>query len=98
MLVGNKLDISGEKYNINPGVKDVMVIDSAKCIAMARKIGANVYMECSAKDNDGVKDVFGMAFRALIPGIKHKDPYRVISKVICDELLVHKPVIHSKMD
>ena len=34
---------------------------------MARKISAYAYLECSAKQNDGVKEVFDMAFRAIFP-------------------------------
>ena len=83
VLVGNKLDLSRVKYNIKPVVKDVLVIERLKCIAMARRIGAYTYMECSAMGNYGVRDVFDMAFRAIIPGLKKKVPikYQILSKV-----------------
>ena len=36
-------------------------------LAMAKKIGAFGYLECSAALNHEVKDVFHMAFRAIFP-------------------------------
>ena len=40
-------------------------------LSVAQIIGAYAYLECSAKLNDGVKDVFDMVFRAIFPGAKH---------------------------
>ena len=39
---------------------------------MAQKIGAFAYLECSAKLNDGVKDVFDVALQAIISSKKKK--------------------------
>ena len=82
VLVGNKLDTASLRGHINPA-DHIMLVSRAKGIAMAQKIGAYVFMECSAEENDGVRDVFGMAFKA-ITGIKQKSPmqYEVRSKVI----------------
>jgi len=39
---------------------------------MADRIGAITYLECSAKDNDGVKKVFEAATRAALSSTKKK--------------------------
>ena len=39
---------------------------------IALKFGAIAYLECSAKDNDGVREVFETAARALLPQQKKK--------------------------
>ena len=44
--------------------------------AMANKIGAYAYMECSAKCNDGVRDVFETATRAALQSKKKKPKIR----------------------
>ena len=60
------------------------LVERTMAIAIARKIGAYVYFECSAKENDGVRALFGMAFKAIVPGNKQKDSikYKINSKVI----------------
>ena len=49
----------------------VPLINKYTGLSVAQIIGAYAYLECSAKLNDGVKDVFDMVFRAIFPGAKH---------------------------
>ncbi|PVU91112.1 hypothetical protein BB561_004565 [Smittium simulii] len=41
-------------------------VSSEEAMAVATKIGAYQYLECSAKDNDGVREVFETATRAAL--------------------------------
>ena len=45
---------------------------------MAQKIGAFAYLECSAKLNDGVKDVFDVALQAIFSSKK-----KSVNHVLC---------------
>lgn len=45
--------------------------------AMAEKINAYGYLECSAKTNEGVRDVFETATRAALQ-VKRKKPRKCI--------------------
>ena len=78
------LDKAFRRSGFNPADNSEPLVERTMAIAMARKIGAYVYLECSAKENDGVRAVFGMAFKAIVPGIKQKEPikYKINSKVI----------------
>ena len=68
MLVGNKTDIRMDRCAIfHLYERNLKPINMEDGLAMARKISAYAYLECSAKQNDGVKEVFDMAFRAIFP-------------------------------
>ena len=58
MLVGNKKDLRIDEHTTNTLVKDRQVpIIQEECIDMAKSIKAYDYCECSAKLNQGVKEV-----------------------------------------
>ena len=59
VLVGNKKDL-----RLNPAM---ILVQKEDCHEIARKIGALLYLECSAKDNDGVRDVFKVVALATLP-------------------------------
>ena len=69
MLVGNKTDL--RKTDVfarsNQGF-----VKMEEVYAMAVKIGAHTYVECSAKQNDGVKEVFQTAALAILLTNKKK--------------------------
>lgn len=66
ILVGTKVDARGElsKLSVNP------VIFYEKGKRLAKRIGAEAYMECSALHETGVKDIFD---RALMCAIQKRD-------------------------
>ena len=66
VLVGNKKDLDTD----TDVTLNVQLIFTNDCEAVARTIGAFAYLECSAKLNRGVKEVFEMAFRAFFPANK----------------------------
>ena len=73
VLVGNMIDIAIDRDGtLNPTIKRV------DGVAMARKIGAYTYCECSAKLNEGVKEVFDEAFQAIAKNEKRKKRYGFI--------------------
>ena len=76
MLVGNKkdirLDIDVIFCLVDSNLKPLKMEDGR---AMAQNIGAFSYVECSAKLNEGVKEVFDMAFRAIFWENKHKSKH-----------------------
>ena len=64
VLVGNKKDMT---YT-DPYLTDTYIelVNSEDGRAMAAKFGAYAYLECSAKLNIGVQEVFQMAARATL--------------------------------
>ena len=42
-------------------------LDPQGGVLMAWKIGAYAHLECSTKQNDRIKEVFEMAFHAILP-------------------------------
>jgi len=72
ILVGNKKDLrqdAGTVRELSKMKQEPVRLDEGK--AMAEKIGAYAYLECSAKTKDGVRDVFETATRAAL-SIKRK--------------------------
>ena len=66
MLVGNKKDLrldEAAKLHLTESNQELVKMEDGQ--AMAEKIGAYAYLECSAKLNDGVRDVFETATRAI---------------------------------
>lgn len=74
ILVGTKLDLRDDKETIEKlkekKVSPVFYTDGLK---MAKEIGAQKYLECSALTQKGLKTVFDEAIRAVLcPQIKPK--------------------------
>ena len=68
MLVANKTDLRHDKVTIKElakmGKQPMRVEDGQ---AAAARIGAYRYLECSAKFNEGVREVFETATRIVVP-------------------------------
>lgn len=62
ILVGNKMDLRDELEDLHPS----QVITYTQGLAMAKKIEAIKYIECSAKTGKGLKDVFHTAAELVI--------------------------------
>ena len=74
MLVGNKEDIAkniAARFHLRESHPPL--IKRTEGLAMAQKIGAFAYLECSAMLNDGVKDVLDTALRAIFQSSKKKN-------------------------
>ena len=56
-----------EGARANPPESPLLLIKKHEGLAMAQKIGAIGYMECSAALNHQVIDVFHKTFRAIFP-------------------------------
>ena len=63
ILVGNKMDLRNDPY---PGIEPRPAVTFEDGQAMAEKIGAFSYLECSAKNNEKVREVFESATRAAL--------------------------------
>jgi Ras family protein A len=67
ILVGNKIDLREDKEMIaNLAKKDQILVSTDKTKSMANKISAYAYVECSAKIQQGVQDVFETAAKAAL--------------------------------
>jgi small GTP-binding protein len=80
-LVGNKKDLRNDSTTMRELSKmkqSPVTLDEG--MAMADKIGAYGYMECSARTKDGVRDVFELATKAALQTKKRK------KKSTCDVL------------
>ena len=67
MLVGNKKDLRYDdqmRRELAKAKQEPVKTEDGR--AMAEKIGAFAYLECSAKQNDGVREVFETATRAAL--------------------------------
>ena len=62
VLVGNKKDLRFDQQMCQ--TQNLVRTEEGR--AMAKKIGAFAYLECSAKNRDGVREVFDMATRAAL--------------------------------
>jgi len=79
ILVGNKRDLrndEGTKHELAKMKQAPVAVEEAK--AMAEKIGAYNYLECSAKTKDGVRDVFECATRAALIQKKKKSKCAIL--------------------
>ena len=67
MLVGTKKDLRTDAHSIcelaKKNLEPVKVKDGH---TMANRIGAYAYVECSAKLNEGIREVFETALRATL--------------------------------
>ncbi|XP_066912183.1 ras-like GTP-binding protein RHO, partial [Clytia hemisphaerica] len=73
ILVANKTDLRDDDqiiFNLNESNQEP--IQTKQGQEMAQKIGAFTYLECSAKLNEGVKEVFDTAARASLQSIKKR--------------------------
>ena len=73
VLVGNKTDLRKDEETVRELAKaneEPIRTDEGK--AMAERIGAYAFHECSAKLNEGVREVFETATRAALQGKKKK--------------------------
>ena len=80
LVVGNKKDLRNDPATLRELSKtkqDPVTTDQGR--AMAEKINAFKYLECSAKNNDGVREVLETATRAALMAERTK-------KRICDIL------------
>ncbi|KAG7193421.1 GTP-binding protein Rho1 [Scheffersomyces spartinae] len=69
ILVGCKVDLRNDPETIERLRKDqLQPVSTADGQAVAQKIGAVNYFECSAKTNQGVREVFEAATRASLMG------------------------------
>ena len=67
VLVGNKKDLrNSETTLLELAVHNQVPVKVEDGHAMAKKIGAFAYLECSAKWNQGVREVFETATHAAI--------------------------------
>ena len=73
ILVGNKKDLRSDKNTIKELSKmDTKPVTPEEGKAMAEKVKAFAYLECSAKSKEGVREVFETATRAAFRGRKKK--------------------------
>lgn len=67
ILVGNKIDLRGDQSMVaSLAKKNQVPVSTEKTKAMATKINAYAYVECSAKIQQGVQDVFETAAKAAL--------------------------------
>ena len=67
VLVGNKKDLRTDEATIHElAMKQQEPVKVEHGHAMAEKIGAYAYVECSAKSMEGVKEVFERAAYAVL--------------------------------
>nr|ADR74191.2 RhoA [Dugesia japonica] len=72
ILVGNKKDLRNEENSRKDGKNKVEIVKFEDGKAMAERIGAYAYIECSAKTKDGVREVFETATKAALQSKKKK--------------------------
>ena len=74
VLVGTKKDITMDKDPTFHHAEG-QPINSKDSHAMAKKIGAYAYLECSAKLNDGVLQVLDIALKAILESVAPPTEY-----------------------
>ena len=73
MLVGNKKDLRTDETDVEEHAQwKLQPTKVEHGHAMAKKIGAYEYLECSAKLNEGVRDVFETIVRAAVLQIRKR--------------------------
>ena len=87
VLVGNKKDLRYDETTRRELLKAKQEpVKTEEGRAMSEKIGAYTYLECSAKTNEGVRDVFETATRAALQTKRKK-------KRMCAVTLVTHPSV-----
>ncbi|KAJ1962912.1 GTP-binding protein Rho1 [Dipsacomyces acuminosporus] len=67
LLVGLKEDLRRDEQIINQLSKDgQMPTTREQALQVAKAIGAHLYLECSAKENRGVREIFDAAVRSTL--------------------------------
>lgn len=67
ILVGNKKDLRNDKDTIAELMKTKsQPVSTEEGLSVAQMIGATAYLECSARHNDGVREVFEAAAKAAL--------------------------------
>ena len=73
LLVGTKLDLRTNKDALKKLEETGLApISHAQASAMAKEVGAQKYLECSALEQKGLKDVFDEAIRIVLDPPKPK--------------------------
>jgi len=84
LLVGTKLDLRDDKEVIQElKVRNQAPIKTEQGIAMAKQIGAVKYLECSALNQKGLKNVFDEAIRAVMSPNKKEIKTKKCDCTIC---------------
>ncbi|KAJ1819075.1 GTP-binding protein Rho1, partial [Coemansia sp. RSA 2599] len=84
LLVGLKEDLRRDNGIIQQLMKDGQAPTTReKALGVARDIGAHMYLECSAKENRGVSEVFDIALRSTLKLPKPQYPYGSDGAVCC---------------
>lgn len=82
ILVGMKSDLRQDPAAIEEmRLKSMRFVESQAATAMANRIGAKRYMECSALTGDGVDDIFEAATRSAL---LFRDGSEEVSKGCCE--------------
>ncbi|EAU36189.1 protein rho1 [Aspergillus terreus NIH2624] len=77
ILVGCKVDLRNNRQVIEELAKTSQSpVSEEQGKDVAKKIGAYKYLECSARTNDGVREVFESATRAALLTKTHKKPHK----------------------
>ena len=86
ILVGNKKDLRNDPNTIKElgNMKQKEPVKPEEGTAMAEKINAFAYLECSAKSKEGVREVFETATRAALQVKKKKRKSCSIFYIILD--------------
>jgi GTPase SAR1 family protein len=83
ILVGTKLDMRGDQKKINElareGKKPITTQEGQN---LAKQIGAAAYLECSAKANNNVKEVFHEAIKTHLSPKKPQNPDKKTCKLL----------------
>ncbi|OLY85718.1 GTP-binding protein rhoA [Smittium mucronatum] len=67
ILVGCKKDLRRDPRVVDELARNgLQPVSTEQAMAVATKIGAYKYLECSAKENDGIREVFEAATRAAL--------------------------------
>lgn len=72
ILVGTKVDCRGKEVPSQKTTPKSSYVSYNQGLALSNKIGAVKYIECSAKTQKGVKEVFDTAIRAVLIPTKTK--------------------------
>ena len=92
VLVGNKKDLRTDEATRRELAKSKQEpVKTEEGRAMAEKIGAYAYLECTAKFNEGVREVFETATRAALQTKKKKGKYCTVLWIFyIQDLIQHK--------
>ncbi|KAG0152174.1 hypothetical protein CROQUDRAFT_314712 [Cronartium quercuum f. sp. fusiforme G11] len=82
ILVGTKTDLRRDQRTLDLlAAQGTTPITAQQGQSVAKEIGA-IYMECSAKNNDGVKELFNAALKLAMRGRKMEKMKRRVCKIL----------------